>query len=487
MNMAPLKLIRLTGCVAIFPIGLLISRHVATAESHTQEPQNEIRELEARIDRTESEALQQWIRRSRTQYSDIELIGKLLLFDRELSVNRNEACAFCHMPETGFTGPISSLNATTVAYPGSVRTRFSSRRPQSHTYATFAPALHYNAPQGDFVGGAFWDMRATGGRLNSPVAEQAEGPPLNPVEMGIIDSACVVYRMSARPYRKFAEGLWGAQAFAIQWPSDIEQICNRPGPADPRDPFPVRLSAVDRGTANRTFDQFGEAVAAYEASGEVNPFSSKYDAVMAGKAEFTPEEKAGYALFRSSRTHCNECHRDGGPGEEPLFTDFTASNLGLPANLAMPFYSETNPDSLGFAANPDGPKYLDKGVGGFLSSPANPRSDWAQLAPAYTGKFKVPTLRNIDQRPSSDFVKAYMHNGYLKSLKEVMHFYNTRDSLPRCAPNDPGEKTICWPAPEYPSTMNKRQLGNLQLSDQEENQIIAFLKTLTDGYIRKEQ
>lgn len=482
-----LKLIRLMGCAAIFPLGLLISRHAATGASRTQAPQNEIRELKARIDRTESEALQQAMHRSHDKFTDIELLGKLLLFDSELSVNRNEACAFCHMPETGFTGPISYLNATTVAYPGSVRARFSSRKPQSHTYATFAPALHYNAYQGDFVGGAFWDMRATGGRLNNPISEQAQGPPLNPMEMGLIDSACLVYRMSKQPYREFAEQLWGAQAFIIQWPSDVEQVCGRPGPAAASDPLPVHLSAADRGTANRTFDQFGEAVAAYEASGEVSPFSSKYDAVIAGKAEFTTDEKAGYALFRSPRTHCNACHRDGGPGEEPLFTDFTASNLGLPANLAMPFYSETDPDAFGFAANPEGAKYVDKGVGGFLGSPANSRSDWAQLASPFTGKFKVPTLRNVDQRPRPDFVKAYMHNGYLKSLKEVVHFYNTRDSLPRCAPNDRGEKITCWPAPEYPATMNKRQLGNLKLTEKEENQIVAFLKTLTDGYTPKQK
>src|SRR5207245_434852 len=110
---------------------------------------------------------------SSDQFQKIELLGKLLLFDRDLSVNRNEACAFCHMPETGFTGPISSLNASTVAYPGSVRSRFNSRKPQSHTYATFAPVLHYNQPQGDFVGGAFWDMRATGTRLNNPIPDQA--------------------------------------------------------------------------------------------------------------------------------------------------------------------------------------------------------------------------------------------------------------------------------------------------------------------------
>jgi cytochrome c peroxidase len=76
-----------------------------------------------------------------------------------------------------------------------------------------------------------------------------------------------------------------------------------------------------------------------------------------------------------------------------------------------------------------------------------------------------------------------MHNGYLKSLKEVVHFYNTRDSLPTCNAGDPGEKVICWPKPEYPQTMNRKQLGNLGLSDKQEDQIVSFLKTLTDGFV----
>ena len=77
----------------------------------------EIREVESRIDRIEAETMALVKNGSGKQFQKVELLGKLLLFDRELSVNRNEACAFCHMPETGFTGPVSSLNATTVAYP----------------------------------------------------------------------------------------------------------------------------------------------------------------------------------------------------------------------------------------------------------------------------------------------------------------------------------------------------------------------------------
>jgi cytochrome c peroxidase len=103
-----------------------------------------------------------------------------------------------------------------------VRTRFSNRKPQSHAYAPLSPVLHYNPGQGDLVGGNFWDMRATGRWLGNPAAEQAEGPPTNPVEMGLPDIACAVYRAAQRPYRAMFESVWGQQAFAIAWPSDAE-------------------------------------------------------------------------------------------------------------------------------------------------------------------------------------------------------------------------------------------------------------------------
>jgi cytochrome c peroxidase len=444
--------------------------------------QKEIASVEAEINRVEGETLRDVQRRALDPSQKIILLGKLIFYDQELSVRRNEACAFCHMPETGFTGPVSALNQTTVSYPGSIRTRFGDRNPQTHTYASYAPVLHYNALQGDLVGGSFWDMRATGLRLNSPLAEQAQGPPLDPDEMAMIDAACVVYRLSERPYRRMAEQLWGAQAFAIRWPRDVKTVCDRPGPAPDSDPLPVHLASVDRGIAQGTFDQIAQSIAAYEGSTEVNPFSSKYDYVMAGKVQFTPDEKIGYALFRTKATHCNECHRDGGPGEEPLFTDFTSSNLGLPPNPAIPFYEESVPDKFGYASNSVGLNFLDLGVGGFLQGRLDPDGRWAQYAASFIGKYKTPTLRNVDKRPRPDFVKAYMHNGYLKSLQEVVHFYNTRDTLPRCKIGDPGEKVTCWPGPEHPGTMNRTQLGNLRLTRRQESQIVAFLKTLTDGY-----
>jgi cytochrome c peroxidase len=478
----------LAGAAAIMLIAAASALHSGEGNGATDRDripaaaQKEIKAVELEIDRIEAEALHKAQSATLDHFQQVTLLGKLIFYDRRLSVKGNESCSFCHMPETGFSGPVSALNQTTGSYPGSIRTRFSGRRPQSHTYASYSPVLHYNAEQGDFVGGQFWDMRATGLRLDSALAEQAQGPPLNPAEMGLIDPACMVYRMSQRPYRSMAEMLWGAQAFAVRWPANTEQVCGQPGPALNADPLPVHLGAVDRGVAQTTFDQIAQAIAAFEGSPDVNSFSSKFDYFLAGKAELTPKERAGYELFRSKATHCNECHRDGGPGEEPLFTDFTASNLGLPRNEALPFYEESAPDRFGYRANPDGHRFLDPGVGGFLAGPLNPNREWAAMAKSYIGKYKTPTLRNVDMRPRPDFVKAYMHNGYLKSLKEVVHFYNTRDALPTCKPGDGGEKLTCWPAPENPGTMNRRQLGDLKLSDKQEDLLVAFLKTLTDGY-----
>jgi len=259
-------------------------------------------ELMEELSDEEAQALERLGAPPDNQVQQIELLGKLMLYDKHLSVNRNEACAFCHMPETGFTGPVSELNRTTGSYPGSVRTRFSDRKPQSHAYAPLAPVLHYNPGQGDLVGGNFWDMRATGRRLGNPAAEQAQGPPTNPVEMGLPDSACAVYRASQRPYRALFESVWGKQAFAIEWPKDVEQVCDQPGPPAANDPMPVHLNELERGRAAATFDQMAQSIASYEASAEVTTFTSKFDAMLAGKAQLTPQEQMGYAARRNATT-----------------------------------------------------------------------------------------------------------------------------------------------------------------------------------------
>jgi cytochrome c peroxidase len=482
--------------VAAAAIAAMLSRNMASAQdaSTNLSPQalREIAQVEAEIDRIEAETAERLAKPPDNQVQQVELLGKLILYDKQLSVYRNEACNFCHMPETGFTGPVSELNRTTGAYPGSLRTRFSDRKPQTHAYAPLSPVLHYNRGQGDLVGGNFWDMRATGRRLGNPAAEQAEGPPVNPVEMGLPDIACFVYRASQRPYRALFESVWGQQAFAIAWPSDVEQVCDRPGPAPAGDPLPVHLGPVDRGRAGATFDQMAQSIAGYESAAEVTAFSSKYDAVLAGKAKFTPQEQTGYDLFRG-KAQCNTCHRDGGPGEDPLFTDFTASNIGTPANPRLPYYAEGQPDAFGYVANPSGSSFVDGGVGTFLTNghvlslPSPVDARWAPLAPANQARMQVPTLRNVDKRPNPDFVKAYGHNGYFTSLKAIVHFYNTRDALPRCQPHDPGEGTSCWPAPETTDNMNTTKMGHLGLTDAEEDAIVSFMQTLTDGFTPADQ
>jgi cytochrome c peroxidase len=447
----------------------------------------EIARVEAEINAIEAQTIAQIASPPDNQPQQVELLGKAILFDPNLSVNRNEACAFCHMPEAGFTGPVSELNRTTSSYPGSVRTRFGNRKPQTYGYAPFAPVLHYNPNSGDLIGGNFWDMRATGRRLGNPAAEQALGPPTNPVEMGLPDTACFVYRASLRPYRTLFEQVWGVGAFAVRWPANVEAVCNTPGPPPANDPLPVHLSARDRSVVMASADQMVQSIAQYEASAQVSPLSSKYDAMLAGKVQFTPAETEGLALFRG-KANCNQCHIDGGPSADPLFTDFTAVNIGVPPNPRLAFYAEDKPDAFGYVANPLGLAYVDFGVGAFLASgitlsqPSPVDARWVPLAPQFQGTFRVPTLRNVDKRPYADFVKDYAHNGYFKSLKEIVHFYNTRDVLPRCGPYDPGEGVTCWPAPESSLNLNTTQLGNLGLTDAEENAIVAFLRTLTDGF-----
>ena len=399
--------------------------------------------------------------------AQLALVGKLAFYDVALSVDRNQACATCHLPSAGFSGGVSSYNQTSVAYPGSVQ-RFGGRRPPTAAYATMAPQFHWDGNQQDFYGGNFWDMRATGDHLGNAAADQAIGPPVNALEMGISDPACVVYRISKSSYRRLFELVWGETSFAIRWPDDTDRVCEKPAVPGGA-PSPLRLVELDRSVATTTYNHLGVAIANYEFSSEVSAFSSKLDAVLAGHATLTAQEQRGWDLFHG-KANCAQCHLDGSaPGtapadvQRPLFTDFSSLNLGIPANPDMPLYNAAQPDL---------------GVGEFLRGVV----EWAPLAPKYTGKFRVPTVRNADKRPRADFVKAYMHNGYLKSLKEVVHFYNTSQTLPRCAHGSPGEKVQCWPAPEVADNVNSNLLGNLLLTDAEEDDVVAFLQTLTDGF-----
>jgi cytochrome c peroxidase len=380
-----------------------------------------------------------------------EQLGKSIFFDKNLSINANQSCAACHDPAAGWTGPDADLNALGSVYEGSIPGRFGDRKPPSSAYATPSPILHFVIEKKKdpplFIGGNFWDGRATGERLGSPAAEQALGPFLNPLEQALPAPAEVVSRICVSSYNALFTQVCGADACSL---SDV----------------------------NAAYDCVGFAIAAYEGSRESNQFSSKYDAYLAGKAKLTQIEKQGLNLFRG-KGKCAACHTVApGPNGEPLlFTDYTFDNLGTPRNPDNPFYLQDTFNPLGYL-------WLDQGLGGFLAS----RADYAAYADANRGKQKVPTLRNVDKWDAvlGPKVKAYGHNGYFKSLEQIVHFYNTRDVKPVCADNftrvEEALAQGCWPQPEVPVNVNTAELGDLKLTAAQEAAIVAFMKTLSDGY-----
>src|SRR5712672_2681942 len=137
------------------------------------------------------------------------LLGKVMNFDKNISPFKNRACAFCHMPYVGFSGPIPSVNLTMVAYPGSFAFRAGKRTAQRYTYAPDFPVLNHNDTQAAFFGGNFWDSRATGYLLGSPDANQAQGPPVDTQEHALPDTACIAFRLESAVYKSFFEKIWG--------------------------------------------------------------------------------------------------------------------------------------------------------------------------------------------------------------------------------------------------------------------------------------
>jgi cytochrome c peroxidase len=241
-------------------------------------------------------------------YEAVRILGGLLNYDQDMSALRNAACASCHMPYTGFSGPIPSVNLTMVAYPGTFHFRAGKRSAQRYTYAPQYPVLHFNETLQAFVGGEFWDARATGYQLQSPDAEQAQHPPVDTQEMGFPDTACIAWRISQAQYKSLFEQVWGSD-FDIDWPGDTEQICSTPGGNFPT-ATPIALSRNDRTKANDIYNHWAQSISALEHTDDVGPFSSKFDAFLAGKAPLTSDEMAGYGLF-DGKAACNTCHLDG--------------------------------------------------------------------------------------------------------------------------------------------------------------------------------
>ncbi|MGZ3427909.1 MAG: cytochrome-c peroxidase [Polyangia bacterium] len=334
----------------------------------------------------------------------LEKLGRLAFFDESLSEPAGESCATCHDPAAAFTDPRGGLPTSRGAVPGDAGVR----NTPTAMYAAFVPPLHYVNPDDGFAGGLFLD-----GRVDSLEA-QAQKPLTNPIEMGNADDHAVAVKLRVATYADLFRRTFGDAAL---------------------DDDRAAVAAL------------GQAIAAFERRRELAPFSSKFDAFLAGRVALSPAAARGLAVFEDEqRGPCSACHpsRPGDDGTPPLFTDFTYDNLGIPKNAANPYYTMGT-------VNPDGAAYVDHGLQTTLGDGA------------FDGMFRVPTLRNIA------LTAPYGHNGYFADLRSIVDFYNTRDQRP-------------WPAPEVAATMNRDELGQLGLSDADVDDLIAFLYTLTDGY-----
>jgi cytochrome c peroxidase len=351
----------------------------------------------------------------------VQKLGQKLYFDEDLSINQNQSCATCHHPSAAFADPLNrKLPYDFPVSLGSDTSLNGGRNAPTSSYAAFSPNFSYDVIDGENFpeGGQFWDGRA------DTLADQAEGPFLNPVEMGMLNEAAVIAAIAEpknndyKNYKRLFMSVWGI---------DIDNV----------------LDVV------AAYEAMAVSIGEFEKTERFNQFSSKFDYVMAGLATFTPAEQRGFEMFNRDPADivntglpsagCFLCH------PAPLFTDFSYDNLGIPKS--------TNPLI--------DPNPIDLGLG----AGDNPIVDPA----AEVGKFKVSTLRNIAR------TAPYGHNGFFATLQEIVFFYNTA-----------ADTTIWDPTlglgPEVSDNVNRAELGSLGLTPQDEMDLVTFLKTLTDGF-----
>lgn len=350
-------------------------------------------------------------------------LGEQIFADVSLSASGRQACASCHSPGTGHAPDNSlpvQLGGPLLDQPGT----------------RVAPGLNYLFANGEFhfdeedtpTGGFFWDGRA------ASLQAQASGPLLAANEMANTSVEDVVGKLSRAAYAEEFKRVFGADIFS------------RPAEAMAQLTLALQRYQLED-TAFRAF-------------------SSKYDAFLRGRVALSDQEARGLELFNSpTKGNCAGCHPSdkAADGSHPLFTDFTYDNLGVPRNPAL-------------AQNAD-PAFFDLGLCGRADLAA--RSDLC-------GAFKVPSLRNVALR------KVYFHNGRFTTLKDVVTFYVQRDTHPeKWYPlNADGtvNKFDDLPA-QYHVNVNTaevpydRTLGDAPaLTDAEVDDVVAFLRTLSDGY-----
>ena len=350
-------------------------------------------------------------------------LGEKIFADVSLSASGRQACASCHSPDAAH----APANKLAAQLGGPLLDQQGRRQAPSINYLSFNTAFFFGA-DGTPTGGFFWDGRA------ATLQEQAAQPFLTSFEMANADVTEVVAKLARASYADEFKRVFGADIF----------------------------SRPDDAMARATL-----ALAQYQKEDtEFRAFTSKYDEFLRGRIALSDQELRGLALFNNpSKGNCIGCHPSGkgADGSFPLFTDFTYDNLGVPRNPAV-------------ARNAD-PAYYDLGL--------CERADLAARS-ELCGAFKVPSLRNVALR------QAFFHNGRFATLKEAITFYVERDTSPeKWYPlNSDGSvnKFDDLPA-RYRANVNttevpyNRRLGDAPaLSDAEVDDVIAFLKTLSDGY-----
>jgi cytochrome c peroxidase len=361
----------------------------------------------------------------------IAALGAKLFFDPTLSASGRMACSTCHDPAHGFAAP----NALSVQPGGPDLRRLGVRAVPTLTYGAFIPTFseHYFEPEDEGndstdqgpTGGRTWDGRVDRAR------DQAVIPLLAPNEMANPSPEAVVASVLSGSNADEVRALFGADVFA-----------------DPA----------------RAFAALTEALEYYqETQPTFSPFTSKYDASLSGHAKLTAQEASGLALFNDpEKGNCAQCHKSAvaSDGRGPLFTDFGFIALGVPRNKAIP-------------ANAD-PAYYDLGLCG------PQRHDLTQKT-EYCGLFKTPTLRNVGLRQS------FYHNGAFHTLRDAVAFYAQRDSDPAkwypTAADGTVQKFDDIPAIYRSNVSMELPFGpHRVLSDADVDDLVAFLRTLTDGY-----
>jgi len=337
---------------------------------------------------------------------DSVTLGRKIFFDENLSSNANQSCASCHNPVAGFADP--GVTQTAPVSEGSVATSFGNRNAPTSAYASFSPEFRLTTTaQTSEAASKYEGGQFLDGR-SAGLVEQAKAPFLNPVEMNNIDEADVVNKVQNSSYADDFLTVFGATAF--------DNITD-------------------------AYNNIATAVAAFEAAPEMNLFTSKFDAFQNDPVNnpLTASELRGFNLFKDSNTaKCANCHVVVNPtGGPALFTNFKYFNVGTPSNPNNP----VNTQDLGLGA--------------------------AVLEAGEEGKFKVPTLRNIE------LTAPYMHNGVYVTLEQVVTHYDIQVANEFITPEV--NRNI---APE----LNAGTFSSLGLSVQDSADLVAFMKTLTDGY-----